>query len=79
MLMSPKSLNRDTRHNAYYRQRRKRTKKKPSEESPSRCTRMTTDWDFFFLSQICVDGPTAMSQDAKGGVGNMLRLLDPTF
>ena len=48
MLMSPKSLNRDTRHHAYYRQRRKRTKKKPSEESPSRCTRMTTDWDFFF-------------------------------
>ena len=46
MLMSPKSLNRDTRHHAYYRQRRKRTKKKPSEESPSRCTRMTTDWDF---------------------------------
>ena len=45
MIMSPKSLNRNTRHNAF-RQRGKRTMKKLSEESPSRSTRMTTDWDF---------------------------------
>ena len=43
MLMSPKSLNRNTRHYVF-RQWEKRTKKKLSEESPSRSTRTTTDW-----------------------------------
>ena len=77
MLMSPKSLNRNTRHNAF-RQWGKRTKKKLSEESPSRSSRTTTDLDFFFFSKSASTGLTATSQDANGSVGNMLRLLDPT-
>ena len=73
--MSPKSLNRDTRHNAY---RQKADEEEAPRGKPESMPQNDHGLGFFFIPKSASTSLTATSQDANGGVGNMLRLLDPT-